>query len=154
MQGVHDWAENLDKTFEGHSYYKSCADPQIRSRVVGEEFTLTSTWTDGMLGASSTTIDEQAAKAQLSSSYEIKDLEEATLILGMQITRNNNSDITLSQKTYAQRILAWFNMSHCTPVSTPLLPGTLLSIKDYPVTLQEVNEMKSTPYREALGSLM
>ena len=29
MQGAHDWAENLDKTFEGHGFYKSCADPQI-----------------------------------------------------------------------------------------------------------------------------
>jgi len=28
MQGAHDWAENLDKTFEGHGYYKLHADPQ------------------------------------------------------------------------------------------------------------------------------
>ena len=29
MQGAHDWAENLDKTFQGYGYYKSHADPQI-----------------------------------------------------------------------------------------------------------------------------
>jgi len=29
MQGAHDWAENLDKTFQGHGYYKSRADPKI-----------------------------------------------------------------------------------------------------------------------------
>jgi len=29
MQGAHDWAENLDKTFEGHGFYKSRTDPQI-----------------------------------------------------------------------------------------------------------------------------
>jgi len=43
MQGAHDWAENLDKTFEGHRYYESRADPQICSRVYDDELTLTST---------------------------------------------------------------------------------------------------------------
>jgi len=43
IQDVHDWAENLNKTFEGYSFYKSRADPQIHSRVYGDEFTLTST---------------------------------------------------------------------------------------------------------------
>ena len=43
MQGAHDWVENLDKTFQGHGYYKSCTDPQIRSRVYNNELTLTST---------------------------------------------------------------------------------------------------------------
>jgi len=48
MQGAHDWVENLDKTFEGYGYYKSRADPQICSRVINEELTLTSTWTDNI----------------------------------------------------------------------------------------------------------
>ena len=25
------WVKNLDKTFEGHGYYKSCTNPQIKS---------------------------------------------------------------------------------------------------------------------------
>ena len=65
MQGIHDWAENLDKTFEGYGYYKSRADPQIRSKVHNDELTLTSTWTDDVLGASSTLEEEHLAKSQL-----------------------------------------------------------------------------------------
>jgi len=42
IQEAHDWAKNLDKTFERHSYYKSLADSQIRSRVIGDELTLCS----------------------------------------------------------------------------------------------------------------
>jgi len=83
MQGAHDWAENLNKTFEGHGYYRSKADPQIRSRVLRDEFTLTSTWTDDVLEASSTIKGERQAKGKLQSSYEIKDLGEAKLILGI-----------------------------------------------------------------------
>jgi len=43
MQGTHNWAENLNRTFEGHGYYRSKADSQIRSRVIGDELTITST---------------------------------------------------------------------------------------------------------------
>ena len=86
MQGAYNWAENLDKTFKEHEYYKSCADPQICSRVIDEELMLTSTWIDNILEVSLTTAGEETAKAQLSSSYKIKDLGETTLILGMWIT--------------------------------------------------------------------
>ena len=61
------------------------ADPQIHSKLIGDEFTLTSTWTDDVLGASSTTEGEEIAKNQLKSSYDIKDIGEAKLILGMHI---------------------------------------------------------------------
>jgi len=102
MQGAHDWAENLNKMFEGHGYYRSSADPQIHSKVIDDELTITSTWTDDILGVSSTLEGKLSAKAQLSSSYEIKDLGEAKLILGMQITRNTSGDITLSQQAYCE----------------------------------------------------
>ena len=65
---------------------------------------------NNILGASSTIESEEKAKVELYSSYEIKDLGEVTLILGMRITRNDNGDIILSQKAYAQRILNKFNI--------------------------------------------
>jgi len=154
MQGAHDWAENLDKTFEGHGYYKSRADPQIRSRVYDDELTLTSTWTDDILGASSTTKGERLAKAELGLSYEIKDLGEAKLILGMRIDRSAHGDVRLSQQAYCERLLKRFNMSECLPLATPLPSGLLLSAKDCPNTPEEAYEMKDIPYHEALGSLI
>jgi len=102
MQGAHDWAENLDKTFEGHGFYKSRTDPQIQSRIYDDELTVTSTWTDDILGASSTIEGERLVKSQLGSSYEIKDLGKAKLILGMHIDRNPQGDITLSQRAYCE----------------------------------------------------
>jgi len=105
MQGAHDWAKNLDKIFEEHSYYKSHADPQICSRVIDNEFILTSTWTDDILGILSTMEGEQTAKSQLSMSYEIKDMEKATLILGMQITQSSNGNVILSQEVYSRHML-------------------------------------------------
>jgi len=40
MQGTHDWAINLNKTFKGYKYYRSKADLQIRSRTIGDELTI------------------------------------------------------------------------------------------------------------------
>jgi len=155
MQGVHDWAENLNKTFEGHSFYKSRADPQICSRVYGDKLTLISIWTDDVLGVLSTIEGENLAKSQLGASYEIKDLGEAKLILEMRINRDPiTGNISLSQKSYCERILKHFNMENCSPKLTPLPPGLLLTTEDCPNTPEEANEMKDTPYWEALGSLM
>jgi len=146
MQEAHDWAENLNKTFEGHGYYKSHADPQIWSKVHDDELTLTSTWIDDVLGASSTIESEHLAKSQLASSYEIKDLGEAKFILGMRIDRNAHGDITLLQEAYCKHLLKRFNMTSCSPATTSLPSGTMLSTKDYPATPDEENKMKDTPF--------
>jgi len=57
-------------------------------------------WTDDILGVHSTHKGESLAKQQLGSSYEIKDLGEASLILGMWTSWNKDRDITLSQCIY------------------------------------------------------
>jgi len=72
----------------------------------------------------------------------------------MKITQNDNSDVILSQKAYAQYMLSRFNMSHCISLLTPLPPRILLSMDDCLAIPQEINKMKSTPYCEALGLLM
>ena len=96
MQGAHDWAITLDRTYTEHRYYTSKADSQVRSKVVNGELTLTTTWTDDVLGASTTPAGEVEAKEELRSSYEIKDLGEAKYILGMKIERTDDGSIKLS----------------------------------------------------------
>ena len=72
----------------------------------------------------------------------------------MKITQSDNGDVILFQKAYAQYMLSRFNISHCILLLTPFPPGILLSMDDCPATPQEINKIKSTPYYEALGSLM
>ena len=154
MQDAYDWAKNLNHTFEGHGYYRSWADPQIWSRVTENELTLTSPWTDDVLGASSTLEGKTLAKEQLRSSYEIKDIEEAKLILGMKISRSKNGDVVISQRAYAKRLLKRFNMHSCSPLTTPLPYELSLSMEDCPANASEIEEMRKVLYCKALGSLM
>ncbi|KAF7776615.1 hypothetical protein Agabi119p4_5008 [Agaricus bisporus var. burnettii] len=155
MQGAHDWARTLERTYQSHGYTTSRADPQVRFRVHQDEITLTSTWTDDILGASSTEIGESTAKEELRSSHELKDLGQAKYILGRRIeTDDTTGCIKLSQRAYSERIIKKFNMSDAKPRSTPLPAGIVLSVDDSPQSAEESSEMRNVPYREALGSLM
>jgi len=86
------------------------------------------------------------AKSQLGASYEIKDLGEVKLILGMHIHRDHiTGDISLSQKSYCKHMLRCFSMENCSLKSTPLPPGLLLMTEGYSNTLEEVDKMKDVP---------
>ena len=112
------------------------------------------TWTDDVLGASSTLEDKTLAKEQLRSSYEIKDIREAKLILGMKISWSKNGDVVISQRAYAKRLLKRFNVHSCSPLTTPFPYGLSLFTEDCLANISEIEEMRKVPYHEALGSLM
>ena len=45
-------------------------------------------------------------------------------------------------------------MQNCIPKTVPAEPGSRLTVKDSPTTVTEQTSMSSTPYRQAVGSLM
>jgi len=51
-------------------------------------------------------------------------------------------------------MLRRFNMENCSPKSTPLPPGLLLTTENCPNIPEEANKIKNIPYWEVLGSLM
>nr|KAJ0197017.1 hypothetical protein LSAT_V11C700348640 [Lactuca sativa] len=64
-------------------------------------------------------------KKFLSSSFEMKDLGEAEVILGIRIKQGNNG-ISISQSHYIEKILKKFNFENLSPVSTPIDPSLKL----------------------------
>nr|KAJ0211662.1 hypothetical protein LSAT_V11C400220750 [Lactuca sativa] len=60
-------------------------------------------------------------KKFLSSGFEMKELGEAEVILGIRIKQGNNG-ISNSQSHYIEKILKKFNFENCFPVSTPIDP--------------------------------
>ena len=85
-------------------------------------------------------------KKFLSSNFDMKDLGEAEVILGIKIKRTKNS-ISISQSHYIEKILKRFNFNNCSPVSTPIDPSLkLVSSKGVVVSQLE--------FLRAIGSLM
>jgi hypothetical protein len=88
-------------------------------------------------------------KAKISEQVEITDLGELHWLLGIEV-RRNIPFIFPSDPT----ILRHFNLDDLKPTSTPMQPGLLLYGSQTPKTTAEWAQMRDTPYREAIGSLM
>jgi hypothetical protein len=155
MDGAHNWWETLDVEMSELGYYCSKADPSVRSRHANGNITITSTYTDDTTGISSSPEEAKRAKEELGWRYEVKDLGEANMILGIHVERNRMAGtISISQRAYLERILKRFGMTDCNSKPTPLPPGITLSKDQGPKTQEDRVLMADKPYREVLGSIM
>ena len=87
--------------------------------------------------------------------YEVKDLGEANMILGIHIECDRPAGtISISQCAYLERVLKRFGISDCNSKPTPLPLGIVLSKDQGPKSEDEWKFMAGKPYREVLGSIM
>ena len=94
-------------------------------------------------------------KQLLFSHFDIKDLGEASYVLGIQILRDRPSDIMrLSQQTYIDRILKRFNMQSCSSGKALIVKGDRFSKGQCPQNDIERDQMKVVPYSSVMGSLI
>jgi hypothetical protein len=68
-----------------------------------------------------------AAKKKIASQFDIKDLGSARYFLGLEIIRNSDGSVSISQEKYARDVLWRFQMEDSNPQGTPLEPGLTLS---------------------------
>ena len=77
----------------------------------------------------------QDLKTQLSSKFDMKDLDAANYILGMEIKRDREKrKLWLNQRKYVETILQRFNMQDSKPVKVPVPVGVRLSAEQCPKT--------------------
>ena len=85
----------------------------------------------------------------------MKDLGDASHILGMRIVRDRDKKLLyLSQTEYIDKVLKRFNMERGKALSTPLPPYVKLCLNDCPKSDAEKAEMAKVPYSSVVGSLM
>ena len=95
-----------------------------------------------------------SVKVWLSSQFDMKDLGEASHILGIKLLRDRKKRMLgLSQATYIDQILARFSMQDSKKGFLPFRHGITLSKDQCPKTLDEIEKMKAVPYASTLGSL-
>jgi hypothetical protein len=91
-------------------------------------------------------------KSKLSAHFKMKDMGITKRFLGMEINRNTNGDVILSQCHYIERMLQRFGMQDCKPVYTPLDKNTQLHKRDYDPSNPDP-PADQTLYREIIGSI-
>ena len=85
----------------------------------------------------------------------MKDLGEATYILGIRIYRDRSRRlIGLSQSTYIDKVLHHFRMQDAKRAFVPMSHGISISSDNSPKTLDEKDRMSKIPYASAIGSIM
>ena len=91
----------------------------------------------------------------LETHFKLRRLGSIEFLLGVKVERDRpNHTLHLSQSQYILDMLERYGFSSCSPVSTPLNPGTVLTQDQSPQTPAEVEEMRSVPYISAVGSLL
>ena len=69
-------------------------------------------------------------KKFLSDKFEMKDLGDASFVLGIEILRDYSQGILgLSQKNYIEKILSRYVIEGCRPMDTPVVKGDKFSLK-------------------------
>ena len=145
------WNQRLDDFFVQKGYVQSINDFATYTKGSGKEQIIIAIYVDDLLIMSESLDIVKSAKAELTTEFEMVDFGEAQLVLGMRIKHDRTLGIlTLDQENYCKKILERFNMKDCKPVSTPLVTGQKLR----ETRSESVKELKDTPYRSAIGSLM
>jgi hypothetical protein len=94
-------------------------------------------------------------KKQLSSKFDMKDLDATNFLLGMEIKRDQaTKNILLNQTKYIETVLKLFNMQDCKPVKVPIPMAARLPVEQCSKTREEVEDMGQVPYASEVGSIM
>ena len=105
-QASRQWYILFDNAITSYGFSMTEGDHCIYTKVIGSNFVLLSLYVDDILIASNDKVTLVEVKAWLSSKFDMKDMGEASYVLGVEIHRDRNKRLLgLSQKTYLQSIL-------------------------------------------------
>ncbi|CAM8921452.1 unnamed protein product [Rhodiola kirilowii] len=146
-QAPKQWNQKFDEVILSNGFKLNQADKCIYSKFDNSgNGVIICLHVDDMLifGTDQNQVD--LTKEFLSSSFAMKDMGEADVILGIKIKRENKS-IALSQSHYVEKVLKKLNYLNCSPVNTPMdSSGKLL-----PNTGEPVSQLE---YSQVIGCLM
>ena len=112
-------------------------------------------YVDDILLASSDLGILHETKKFLFKNFEIKDMDEATYVIGIEIFRDRSRGrLGLSPKAYIKRVLKRFKMENCSASVAPIQKGDKFSLMQCPQNELEWKQMEDSPYAFAVGSLM
>jgi hypothetical protein len=133
-------------TEEDHCAYLTCSN---------NSFIILSLYVDDILIAGNTKEMIDTTKKWLSSNFEMKDMGEASYILGVKIIRDRAKRLLgLTQETYIKKMLERYHMQDCKPMDTHVDKSLSLSCDMCPNTLEEKEKISRVPYASVVGSLM
>ena len=154
-QASQNWNIHFDKVIRTYGFIRNGEEPCIYKWANGLIIIFFILYVDDILLIGNDVPALQRIKIWLSSQFSMKDLGEASYILGMRIYRDRSKRLLgLSQSTYIDTMLKRFSMENSKKGYLPIDHGISLSKRDCPTTPQERERMGRIPYASAVGSIM
>jgi hypothetical protein len=144
----------FDQTIRNFGFKENVEDNCVYAKFKNGKFIFLVLYVDDILLASSDVSLLLETKKFLSSKFDMKDLGEASFVLGIEIHRDRSKWVLgLSQKAYIKKILKKFNMHKRSPSPAPIVKGDRYGDFQCPKNQYEIDQMKTVPYASAVESL-
>ena len=138
-----------------YGFVENTVDRCIYMKVSGSKFIILVLYVDDILLAANDKGLLHDVKKFLSETFEMKDMNEASYVIGIEIFRNRSQGLLgLSQKSYINKVLERFRMENCSTGIVPIQKGDKFSELQCPKNDLERKSMESIPYASLVGSLM
>lgn len=148
-QSGRNWNKLLNQTLLEFGLKRTVSDQCVYVCRTNEHILIVMVWVDDVLIAFNNKTEERKLREALSSRFKMKYLGNASVILGINITRNREKGtISVDQRKYLLQVMEKFNMANCNVISTPMDVNTKYS------KAMESDTNASFPYREVIGSLL
>ena len=154
-QASRQWYYKFHQVILSFGFEQNVVDDCVYHKFSGSKMIFLVLYVDDILLATNDTGMLYATKKFLSKNFEMKDLGEASFVLGIEILRNRSQyTLRLSQRNYIDKVLKKFDMEYCKPGDTPISKGDKFSLEQCPKSHLERQEMQKIPYASCVGSLM
>jgi hypothetical protein len=151
-QSGRSWNRKFNKEVTDLGFRATQADPCVYIRQTDGNTQYITVWVDDLLIFTNSIDEGSQIKTELKGKFDVTDIGEPHLIIGIQIHRDRaQKQIAISQTNYIDTILTRYGMQSANPVSTPLDPNVLLEKR---VKGEEADPRIKSGYQSMVGALM
>ena len=152
-QSPHEWNNDLNGTLMGMGFSRLAMDACVYRQVHDQHdhFDLVGLHVDDLILATSDGEDGRHRFGDgLRLQYDVTDIGPVKFLINIRVHRSlDGGVISLDQQQSVVGLLEQYNMSHCNPVSTPMVANLKLG-----AGTSSKEEMKDKPYAALVGSLL
>ena len=123
-QASRQWYLKFHEIFTSFGFEENIMDQCIYQKVNGNKICFLMLYVDDILLETNDKSLLYEVKHFLSKNLDMKDMGEASYVIGIKIHRERSRGILgLSQETYINKVIERFNMKYCSSIIAPILKG-------------------------------
>ncbi|GJX42891.1 retrotransposon protein, putative, ty1-copia subclass [Tanacetum coccineum] len=154
-QASRSWNKRFDEEIKRFGFDQNLDEPCVYQKASGSNVTFLILYVDDIIIMGNHIPSLQSVKDYLGKCFAIKDLGEATFILGIKIYRDRSKRlIRLGQNAYMDKILKRYKMDNSKRSHIPMQERLDLNKTQGASTPKEVKRMQNVPYASVVGSIM